>query len=119
MRTLAALLAIVILGFAQLAHAQRGCIADPYGSIVCGPAGSRCLRDIHGEVRCSPPDGGIVLDRYKTPVCGPGRCIVGRYGDAYCSSVPQGSAALNARGEPVCTEGCVRATAEACVVPSR
>lgn len=116
-KTLTALLASAVLAIAQAAQAQPGCLKDRYGNVQCGPAGSRCLKDRFSDVRCSPPDGGIRLDRYKTAVCGPGRCLVNRIGDVVCSSVPKGSAALNVYGEPVCTEGCVPASAQACVTP--
>jgi hypothetical protein len=116
---LLAALALAMLVVPEAERAQPGCIKDRYGNVVCGPAGSHCLRDHHGEVRCSPPDGGILLDRYKTPVCGPGRCIADRYGDVVCSSVSKGAAALNINGDPVCTEGCVPASAGACVTPTK
>jgi hypothetical protein len=117
--TLAALLAFTTLCVSSVGHAASGCIKDRYGNVLCGPAGSHCLQDRLGEVKCSPPDGGILLDRYKTPVCGPGRCVVDRHGDVVCSSVAKGAAALNINGDPVCTEGCVAASAGACVTPAR
>jgi hypothetical protein len=113
------LLALAMLSGATVAFAQPGCVQDRYGSVQCGPAGSHCLRDMAGEVRCSPPDGGILLDRYRTPVCGPGRCLTNRTGDVVCASVPKGSAAININGDPVCTEGCVPASASACTIPAR
>jgi hypothetical protein len=116
---LAALLAFAALCGPNAARSESGCVKDRYGNVVCGPAGSHCLRDHYGEVKCSPPDGGIRLDRYKTAVCGPGRCVANRYGDVVCSSVPKGAAALNINGDPVCTEGCVAASAGACVIPAR
>lgn len=58
-----------------------------------------------------------MADRYRTPVCGPGQCIANRTGDIVCSGVARGSAATNINGEPVCTGGCVAASAETCVVP--
>jgi hypothetical protein len=100
-------------------HSQPGCVRDRYGNVLCGPAGSQCLSDHYGEVSCSPPDGGIALDRYKKAVCGPGRCIANRYGDVVCAGVAKGGAALNVNGDPVCTEGCVPASAQACVTPTK
>jgi len=111
--------AAVSAGYAQHLDPQPGCIADRYGNAVCGPAGSRCLKDLHGDVKCSPADGGIALDRYKTPVCGPGRCALDRYGEVVCSRVAKGSAVVDIHGEMVCTGGCVNASAAACVLPSR
>jgi hypothetical protein len=119
MRTFAAFLAVAVLGIAQAAQAQPGCIKDRYGNVQCAPAGGHCLKDYAGDVKCSPADGGILLDRYRVPVCGPGKCLKDRNGDVVCASVPKGSAALNAYGDPVCTEGCVRAAAQACVTPTK
>lgn len=113
------LLALGILCVSVAAKAQSGCINDHYGNVRCGPAGSHCMKDRLGDVRCSTADGGIMLDRYKVPVCGPGNCIANRHGDIVCSSVPKGSVALNAAGDPVCTSGCVPAAASACVIPQK
>lgn len=117
--TFTVLLALTMLGTIQAVHAQPGCLADRYGNVQCGPAGSRCLKDLYGEIKCSPPDGGILLDRYKTPVCGPGRCIPDRTGDVLCSSVSKGSAALDRNGDVVCTEGCVTASTQNCIIPTK
>lgn len=35
-----------------------------------------------------------MLDHYKLPVCGPGRCTTDRYGEVLCSIVPKGAAAI-------------------------
>lgn len=112
-------LAATMLFVPELGRSQPSCMKDRYGNVQCGPAGSHCLRDQYGEVKCSPPDGGILLDRYKTAVCGPGKCLANRYGDVVCSSVSKGGAALNVNGDPVCTEGCVAASARACVTPAK
>jgi hypothetical protein len=119
MKPLIALLALVALGGPQAAYSQPGCIQDRHGNVQCAPAGGHCLKDLHGEIRCSPPDGGILLDRYRTAVCGPGRCLANRHGDVVCSRVPKGAAALDIGGEPVCTEGCVPASAGACTALTR
>jgi hypothetical protein len=122
MKTLALLLALALSGaISGLAHAQdpqAGCLADRYGNVVCGPADSRCLKDLYGDVKCSSAGGDIMLDRYKTPVCGAGRCILDRYGDVVCSRVARGAAAIDIHGDAVCTEGCMKATSAACVAPS-
>jgi hypothetical protein len=110
------------LALALSAAAQSttpGCVADRYGNVQCPPPGGSCLKDIHDEVRCSPADGGIFLDRYKNAVCGPGQCIVDRLGEVMCSREARGSAALDRTGDAVCTGGCVRASADACVKPSK
>ena len=116
---LTTLLALTMLCKPEVGSSQAGCMNDRYGNVQCGPAGSQCLKDHVGEVKCSPPDGGIVLDRYRTPVCGPGSCLANRYGDILCSSVSKGGAALNINGEPVCTEGCVPASAQLCLTPTK
>jgi hypothetical protein len=118
----ATLSALSTLGAISSAYSQSvtpGCVSDRYGNVQCPLPGGSCLTDYLGEVRCSPADGGILLDRYKKAVCGPGQCIVNRMGEVVCSRVPKGSAALDRNGEAVCTEGCVGALAEACIIPSR
>jgi hypothetical protein len=46
-------------------------------------------------------------------------CLNDRFGEVRCSSAAKGSAALDRGGDAVCTEGCVAASAQACVTPSR
>lgn len=118
----ATLTALSTPGAISSAHSRSvtpGCVSDRYGSVQCPLPGGSCVTDYLGEVRCSPADGGILLDRYGKAQCGPGQCIANRRGEVFCSSVPKGSAALGRDGEAVCTEGCVSASAEACVIPSR
>jgi hypothetical protein len=117
--TFAAFAALAPIPSAYSQSVTPGCVNDRYGNVQCPPSGGSCLKDYLDEVRCSPADGGILLDRYKKAVCGPGQCIVDQAGDVFCSRAPKGSAALGRYGEAVCTEGCVRASAQACVVPSR
>jgi hypothetical protein len=111
--------ALLMSGVAAGVFAQqgRGCVNDRYGNPHCPPPGGRCLADINGEIRCSTPGGGIQLDRYRMPACGPGQCIVDRSGDVVCSAVKRGSAATNINGEVVCTGGCIAASAAACAIP--
>jgi hypothetical protein len=116
---LAVLGAIGISSSVRSQSATPGCVNDRYGSVQCPPPGGTCIKDLAGEVRCSRADGGILLDRYKVPVCGPGQCITDIKGEVFCSRVPKGSAALDRYGEAVCTEGCVNAAAQACTAPSR
>ena len=116
-RIAAAALAMFITIAAAHAQQGRGCVNDRYGNPQCPPPGGHCMANINGDIRCSTPGGGILLDRYRTPVCGPGQCIANRTGDILCSATARGSAALNITGEPVCTAGCVAASAEVCVVP--
>lgn len=115
------LAATLLTVFATIGAVQaqqgRGCVNDRYGNPQCPPPGGYCMANINGDIRCSTPGGGILADRYRTPVCGPGQCIANRTGDIVCSGVTRGSAALNINGEPVCTGGCVAASAEVCAVP--
>jgi hypothetical protein len=110
--------ALVALGNAQTASAQ-GCITDRMGGTFCPPAGAACLKDAFGTIKCSAPDGGIVLNRFQEPVCGPGQCVVNGLGEAFCSKVAKGYASLNVTGEPVCTAGCVGASASVCSTPTK
>ena len=116
---LAALAAIGTSSFARSQSVSPGCLNDRYGNVQCPPPGGTCVKDLAGEVRCCPEDGGILLDRYKVPVCGPGQCVTDVKGEVFCSRVPKGSAALDRYGDAVCTEGCVSAAAQACTTPSR
>lgn len=77
--------------------------------LVVAPAHSQsvtpgCLNDRYGNVQCPPPGGSCLLDLY---------------GEVRCSSAAKGSAALDRGGDAVCTEGCVAASAAACVTPSK
>lgn len=91
-----------------------GCVNDRYGNPQCPPPGGACLKNSFGDVKCSRADGGILLDRYRDAVCGPGQCIADRNGRIFCSDAPRGSSALNLSGDPVCTSGCVPASADQC-----
>ena len=121
-RVIAVLAALAAIGTSSSARSQSvspGCVNDRYGNVQCPPPGGTCIKDLAGEVRCSAADGGILLDRYKVPVCGPGQCVTDVKGEVFCSRVPKGSAALDRYGDAVCTEGCVGAAAQACTTPSR
>ena len=109
----------ILLGFGLSAAHAQGCVNDRYGNVQCPPPGGSCVKDLAGDVRCSPADGGITLDRYRVPVCGPGQCIADSKGEIFCSRVGKGAAALDRYGDAVCTDGCIKATAQACATPSR
>lgn len=106
------------LVFAGLANAQSSdCVVDRNNNTVCPPAKSVCLKENNsGSVKCSPPDGGVIADRYGTPQCGPGRCVLDIRGDAFCAKDSGGSAAKGQYGDAVCTGGCVRAQASMCTM---
>jgi hypothetical protein len=114
-----AALCALVASSAQAQSVNPNCLSDRYGAVQCPPAGGACLKDRYGEIWCSPPDGGILFDRYEVAVCGPGQCITDNHGEVYCSRVPRGSAALDRYGDATCTEGCVGASARACIPPSR
>ena len=117
---LVALTALSATSSVRAQSATPGCVSDRSGTPQCPPPGGGCIKDLHGEVRCSPPDGGILLDRYREAVCGPGQCIAAKFtGEIFCSRAPKGYAALNTYGDAVCTEGCVPASAKACISPSK
>lgn len=90
------------------------CVRNARGKTVCPARGSTCLVNAKDEVACSPPFGGIVTTLYGQLLCGPGKCMTSIIGYAFCSSEKGGWAAVNDAGEPVCSGGCVEATAPAC-----
>jgi hypothetical protein len=110
-----AVAAVFLLCAAQAVQAQ--CITDIRGRTVCPPPDSSCLRDRYGNSVCSPSKGGIGVDLYGVPVCGPGACIKNNRGNLFCSVSPGGYAAINLYAEPVCTDGCMPASADYCVRP--
>jgi hypothetical protein len=111
-------LAFVLSTLATVAAAgDQGCTADRNGNMVCPQADSTCLPNRDGDVVCSKPGGGIEIDRFGKPACGPGYCTKNQDGDIYCSSVPRGAAGTEADGKVVCTSSCVRASAQMCVRP--
>ena len=93
------------------------CVTNAFGKVVCPPPGGRCLIALNGDIACSPPYGGIVKTYDGKILCGPGKCLITAFGKAFCSAEMQGSATINAFGEPVCTGGCVPASEEACSWP--
>jgi hypothetical protein len=118
--TLVAVLAAVgAIGTARSQSVNPGCVNDRYGNVQCPPPGGSCIKDRGGDIQCSPADGGVLLDRYQVPVCGPGQCVTDIKGEVFCSRVAKGSAAVDRYGEAVCTEGCIKAAAQACTTPSR
>lgn len=95
----------------------QNCARTQEGRIVCGEPDSACLTDRNGEVFCSTPGGGIVFDMYNIAMCGPGYCVREPQGDTWCSRTPRGAAATDQDGRARCTDGCVRASAAACIRP--
>jgi hypothetical protein len=93
------------------------CVHNMDGKIVCPPPGGKCLVNANGNIACSPPYGGIVMTLDGQALCGPGKCMISAFGQAFCSAVEDGSITFNSSGEPVCTGGCVRASASACTWP--
>ena len=118
-RTLAHGLAAVLLALAaQGAAAQpTDCAPDRAGIQRCGPTGSVCLRDGQGNVKCSPARGGIALDGKRAAMCGVGACAATSKGEVICSTVAEGSVAINTADLAICTEGCAPGDAALCQAP--
>ena len=98
--------------------AQSGCVADRNGKVICGQPDSSCAANRLGEIVCTTPGGGMRNDPYGELLCGPGYCVTDQRGDAFCSSLARGAAALDQTGHAVCARGCIPATAEACIRPA-
>ena len=118
---MAVALIAIVSSAAGWVHAQSSeCVVDRYNNTVCPPAKSLCLTEtISGAIKCSPPDGGLILDRYRTVQCGPGRCVLDIRGDPFCAREIGGAAAKGQYGDAVCAGGCVRAHASMCSTLSR
>ncbi len=104
--------ALALVALSSTAGAE--CVRSRHGDVLCPPPESRCLQDLHGEWWCSSSGGGIVLDRARQPVCGPGQCVADLRGDVKCSSQPRGAAALDRYREAQCSGSCVAAAQAAC-----
>ena len=76
-----------------------------------------CVNNSLGKPVCAPPTGGIMKDKHGRPVCGKGQCLADSLGNIVCSSQIGGYSSRNARGQVVCTGGCVSATASLCQSP--
>jgi len=96
---------------------QYPCVRNLYGKVACPPPGGACLMNAVGDIACSPPYGGIVKTFDGHMLCGPGRCMIGTYDEAFCAVEQDGTITFNSYGEPVCTGGCVPASASACSWP--
>ena len=55
---------------------------------------------ITGEIACSPPFGGIVKTFDGKILCGPGKCMITAFGQAFCSAEMYGSATITAPANP-------------------
>lgn len=108
------LLFAAALGHGAVGAQPQGCVTSRSGETLCPAPDSKCAKDLYGDWHCSPPGGDVTLDRGRTPVCGPGQCVVDLRGDVYCSSSSRGAAALDRYSEASCAGGCVRAQAQAC-----
>jgi hypothetical protein len=96
---------------------QNPCVSNVSGKTVCPPPGGKCLSNASGVIACSPPYGGIVMTLHGEALCGPGECGINVFGRVFCSAVQDGSITFNSSGEPICTGGCVQASASACSWP--
>jgi hypothetical protein len=70
-----------------------------------------------GIIACSPPYGGIVMTVRGEALCGPGDCAINAFGRAFCSAEQDGTITFDMSGKPICTGGCVPASASACSWP--
>jgi len=96
---------------------KNRCVRNMNGKTACPPQGGTCLIDSSGNIACSPPYGGIVKNGNGQMLCGPGKCMISAFGQAFCSAEQGGSVTMSSSGEPVCTGGCVPASASACSWP--
>lgn len=112
------LIGIILLGIASAqVLAQTGCIADRNGQLICAGPDANCATNRRGEIVCTTPGGGMRNDPYGELLCGPGYCVTDQRGDAFCSGLARGAAALDQTGNAVCSGGCVPAKVEACIRP--
>lgn len=107
----------LVLTVTAWSYEQNPCVSNVNGKIVCPPPGGTCLINAAGNIACSPPYGGIVMIFDGQMLCGPGKCMISAFGQAFCSSEKDGSATISSFGVPVCTGGCVPASASACSWP--
>ncbi len=107
----------LVLPSAAWSYEGSPCVRNSDGKIVCPPPGGTCLVDVTGNIACSPPFGGIVMTIDGQMLCGPGKCVITAFGQAFCSAEPYGAVTIDSFGEPVCTGGCVPASASACSRP--
>ena len=95
------LLLVILIVEPCIAFAHQGCVNNSLGKPVCAPA-----------------MGGIMKDKYGSPVCGRGQCLANSLGNIVCSSQTGGYSSRDARGRVVCTGGCVSASASLCQSPT-
>lgn len=107
---------LVACAFAAVAE-EAPCLTGRNGATVCPEPQGKCLKNRRGDVLCSRPQGGISFDRNGEPVCGVGRCTIDGRGNTMCSTVPGGTAAMNALGVAECTGSCAPANAATCAAP--
>lgn len=109
---------LAVLSAAPAIAEPPHCFRHLDGSLRC-PQGSRpCMADALGKVFCSPPDGGVEVNNFGQPLCGPGYCTRDWKGDVFCAKTPRGASDVDMYGQPLCVGGCVPGQAELCVRPT-
>lgn len=108
---------VLLLTATSWSDRRNPCVRNFDGKIVCPPPGGKCLVNSDGIIACSPPYGGIVMTIDGKALCGPGECKIDAHGQAFCSAVEDGSITFDTLGKPICTGGCIPASASACIWP--
>lgn len=109
--------ASTILGIAAASDQPR-CFRHMDGSLRCPQGAISCMADALGKVSCARTDGGIDVDNFGRPMCGPGYCTRDYKGDVFCSKTPGGASTQDIHGKVVCVGGCVPGEAAHCVRPT-
>ncbi len=107
----------LLLAVTAWSYQNNPCVRNVDGKIACPPQGGSCLVNSEGMIACSPPFGGIVMNINGRMLCGPGQCKLNAFGQAFCSAEQGGAVTFGMDGKPVCTGGCVPASASVCSWP--
>lgn len=113
-RTLAGCAAVLLLPAALAADPPAPCFVHRDGGLRCPQGSVRCMPDALGHWFCAPRDGGVEVNNFGQPLCGPGYCTRDWKGDVFCAATPRGASDKNLHGQPVCTGGCVPGQAALC-----
>lgn len=118
LKGVAALAAWLCITGASAAQEEPRCFRHKDGGLRCPQGAITCMPDALGAVSCAPTDGGIDVNNYGQPLCGPGYCLRDWKGDVFCSTTPRGPSHQDIHGQPVCTGGCVAGQAALCTRPT-
>lgn len=109
--------ASTILGTAAASDQPR-CFRHMDGGLRCPPGAVPWMADALGTVSCASNDGGIDVNNFGLPLCGPGYCTRDYKGDVFCSKTPRGASTQDIHGKVVCVGGCMPGEAAQCVRPA-